>query len=132
MNINKDMMTNQEFITTYFEVLDIEFEDYQDYLKKYGDNREVFVKIASILNWYDGIGVLLRKGLLDEALVFDMMGGSILYHWYKYRDVVEGMVIDGDNNPSFWSGLRYVGNRMEELMDEKESGWRPKYREHSR
>ena len=121
-------MTSKEFVTNYYDVLDLEFEDYQDFMIKYGDNREVLGNMGSLLNWFNGIGTLIRRGLLDEALVFELMGGMILYHWYKYRDVVEGMVIDGDNNPSFWSGLRYVGNRMEELMDEKESGWRPKYR----
>jgi hypothetical protein len=83
------------------------------------------VKIYSILDWFDGMGVLVKRGLIDESLVVDVLGGSVLYQWYKWKDVVGGMVVGGSNNPSFWSGLRYLADRMERLMSKSDPGWSP-------
>jgi hypothetical protein len=128
-SIYKDF-AGEWIINNYFETLSYQFKDYQDFNSKYSSvaNRDAFVKICSILNFFDEVGVLLKQGLIDESLVFDMMGGSVMYQWYKYRVVVEGMVAEGWNNPSFWSGLRYIAGRMEKLMAEKDVGWKPRFR----
>lgn len=124
MSIYKDY-TSEWILNNYVEVLRYEFSDYQDFKKKYYGNREAMVKIYSILDWFDGMGELVKKRLIDDSLVVDVLGGSVLYQWYKWRDVVEGMVVDGSNNPSFWSGLRYLADRMERLMSKSDPGWSP-------
>ena len=50
-------------------ILDVEFKDQRDFEKKYPDLR---IEMAMVLNFFDGVGELLRKGLTDYEIVSSM------------------------------------------------------------
>ena len=74
-----------------------EWKDYEDWKQKYGleVNPESWAKWQSIAAFYNGVGVLLRRNLIDISLVNDLLAnvvykdwenmGGILVEWRKER-----------------------------------------------
>jgi len=61
----------------------IEYEDYDDYVEKYGEENdpEVYHRINSLGTYYEGIGVLVKRNLVDPSMVDDLMSGRIIDFW---------------------------------------------------
>jgi hypothetical protein len=55
---------------------------------KLREDREKFMVLASRLSYYEGIGVLVREGLIDVGLVAKLSSGNIIWFWERYRDGV--------------------------------------------
>jgi hypothetical protein len=68
-----------------------EWKDYEDFRTKYGSgsgNMEAFSMWMRIFQYYDGLGILISKGLLDRALVAEMMSELVILFWEKCKPVV--------------------------------------------
>jgi hypothetical protein len=70
-----------------------EFEGYQDFFMKYGpemnpDDHAIFDGFTA---HFEGIAVLVKRGLIDPNLVFDLMYGSIIAFWDKFEPVLLGL-----------------------------------------
>ena len=63
----------------------IEYDNREDFFSKYGPkvDEEAFATWASIAAFYAGIGVLVKRGLIDIELVADLMRPSIVRTWEK-------------------------------------------------
>lgn len=57
------------------------FEDWN----RLKEDREIFSVLAWYFSYYEGIGVLIREGLLDIGLVAKLSSGNIIWFWEKYR-----------------------------------------------
>jgi len=70
-------------------VANFEFTDFEDYERKFGpqSNSEEYDDHFSVATFYEGIGILVKRGLIDPGLIDDMMSESVLTFWVKYRDV---------------------------------------------
>ena len=68
-----------------------EWKDFEDFWKKYGPetNVEAFTKWDSLETYIKGVGVLVRRKLIDPDLVKDLMGTSIILHWEKFGSVIK-------------------------------------------
>ena len=73
----------------YFD--NIEYSDYDDFIDKYSEdnNPDGFIRISSLVTYYEGIGVLVKRNLVDPTMVDDLMSGPIIRDWEKIRDYVE-------------------------------------------
>ena len=108
--------SDDKFIEAYTKVNRIdEFEDYNDYVKKYGSplsgtpaNR----KWLMIGMYFEGIGVLLRRELIDIGLVDDLLSGPIKNTWKKIKPVAEG-VRKELNQPTVMEYFEYLANEMQ-------------------
>ena len=62
------------------DVRQFEYTDEVGFWKNYGPetNPEAFVKFYSVMSFYEGVGVLIRRELINPVLVDDMMSGPIL------------------------------------------------------
>lgn len=60
-----------------------EFKDYEDWTKKYGINSEGWVDWITVGSFIEGIGVLVHRGIINEGLVYDLMGMNIKRFWEK-------------------------------------------------
>lgn len=70
-----------------------EWKDYDEFREKYGSGSEniaAFSSWMSVMQFYDGVGVLVRRGLLDKSLVADIMSESFVILWDKNKAVIEG------------------------------------------
>jgi hypothetical protein len=97
---------NLEFQKTWEEVLAREDVSFKDYMKKYGRAGVLTVGI-----FFEGIGILLKRRLIDIELVDDMFTGPIKMTWEKMRDMtLEGRKVT--NRPETLEWFEYLYNEM--------------------
>ena len=65
----------------------LEYEDYDDYISKYGpdNNPDAYFRIGSLGTYFEGVGVLVKRKLVDPTIVDDLMSGRIIDFWEKQR-----------------------------------------------
>jgi len=81
---------SKEFLEARRKVMDLKFEDYSDYVKKYGRFGR-FEAVSEVCMFFEGIGVLLHRKLIDISLIDDLFSPiSIKMIWEKMKPVVEG------------------------------------------
>jgi hypothetical protein len=81
-----------EFAKSWGEMMDQEYIDFDDYWQKYGSdtNREAWNNWQSVARLFNGIGVLVKKGMIDVELVEELMGVIIIVSWSKMSPIVHG------------------------------------------
>ena len=94
---------SKEFLEAGMRIMDMEFKDQKDFEEKYGDLR---VEMTLVLNLFDGIGELLRRGLTDYETVSSM---PVVVIWEKLMPFVEGARRAYDD-PSWWANFEYFYN----------------------
>ena len=95
-------------------VLALEYKDYDDFVQKYGSlysGKPVANSVRLLLNWGDGIGMLLKRNLVDIDIVVDSYGGIVQVFYEKVRPLVEGYRKD-TRNPHHYEQLEYLFNEM--------------------
>jgi hypothetical protein len=83
---------SRRFQEAWVETLRLEFKDYTDYLKKYGATSEkpAYVSVNMVAAFFEGIGILLHRKLIDIALVDDLFSSDIIITWHKMKPLAEG------------------------------------------
>ena len=76
----------KEFMDSYWQVITSEGKDYDEYAKKHG-GKEIF----HVSVFFEGIGILLRRKLLDIDMAADLFSESIRGIWEKNKALLEGM-----------------------------------------
>jgi len=67
-----------------------QYTDYNDYLSKYaGKPEQISLKLLG--NYFEGIGLLVSKKLVEEDLVFDFWGDVAESVWDENEKVINGM-----------------------------------------
>lgn len=97
-------INSKEFLEAAMKVMDVEFKDQKDFEEKYGF--DLRIEMALVLNLFDGIGELLRKGLADYETVSSM---PVVVMWEKLIPFVEG-ARKAYNDPSWWANFQYFYN----------------------
>jgi hypothetical protein len=100
---NMNAREMQEAIT---QVCSIEYENYNDYLERYsGKPENTMLKILG--NYFEGIGILVSKKLVDADIVYNFWGDIIQSSWEKIKPLIADMRKDsGDLNMFvFWEYL---------------------------
>jgi hypothetical protein len=109
-------ITHPEFVQLFFEIFDWEYDDYEDYVEKYGSDVINRAKSAAIANYFEGVGVLVERGLIDASYVDDLMSGGLMRYWEK----VEPFVTEDRirlNWPQSLEYVEYLYNRVKEIYD---------------
>jgi hypothetical protein len=86
-------MSSIELQQAVIKTLNTEYKDYDDFLKKYGklhSDKPEQTAILAVLNYLEGIGILVRRKLVDIDLVYDFWSGDITTLWEKLKPIVEG------------------------------------------
>jgi hypothetical protein len=104
--------TSKEFVEAQFKVWNLDFKDYNDFLKKYGSpfaESSVATAIGIVCNLYDGAGDLLYRGLIGHESVSNIP--SILV-WRKVKPIIEG-VRKEYNWTLLYNKFEYLYNEMQ-------------------
>lgn len=81
---------SREFLEARRTVMDLKFEDYNDYAENYGRFGQVEA-VSQVCMFFQGMGVLLHRKLLDISLIDELFSPiSIKIIWEKMKPVVEG------------------------------------------
>ncbi len=95
-------------------VIWIEYKDYDDFVKKYGapnSEEPIPTAVDTVLYFYDEVGVLLSKKLVDIDLIDQLFGYNIMLVGAKVMPILE----EGRkrlNAPRFWINFEYLYNEM--------------------
>jgi hypothetical protein len=98
---SKEMRQTWEKVTTRE---DMNFSTYQ---KEFG------LSDVNEIGWFfEGVGVLLHRGLIDITVVDDLFSSPIKISWEKLRPVAEGERKQF-NRPQIWEWWEYLYNEMQ-------------------
>ena len=98
---------SKDFQESWKKVMSMDSKDYRNYEKWY--EWSDFIIVAA---FFEGIGILLHKKLIDVEMADDLFSYSIKTIWEKIREVVEA-VRKHHNAPQIWEWFEYLYNEME-------------------
>jgi len=78
-----------EFFNKYTDILTWKWNDYDDFIQKYGakTNPKAWYSLGSVGAFFEGIGVLVHRQLIDVDLVAELMSRHILLFWEKIQPI---------------------------------------------
>jgi hypothetical protein len=93
----------QEAIT---QVCSIEYENYDDYLAKYSERPE-HTTLKILGNYFEGIGILVFRKLVEADIIYDFWGEIIQSTWEKIKPLIADMRKDSGSLKmfEFWEYL---------------------------
>ena len=83
-------MTESYFMKDAWEILnEWKWTDYEDFEKKYLADRDNRAKFWACSEYWEGIGVLVKRKLISLELVDDLLSSGIMMFWEKTKPVVK-------------------------------------------
>jgi hypothetical protein len=108
-------LTGIDFVQARSRVFALDYKDYDDFVKKYGSFIETetptLMAIATINNYFEAIGYLLKRNLVEIGYVWDCYGALAISLWEKIKPIVKG-VREQYNIPNAWAPFEYLCNEM--------------------
>jgi hypothetical protein len=97
----------------------IEFEDFSDFIKKYGPDSEedMEIHIARIAYFLEGMGVLVKEDLVSMRLVALTWAGTTRMFWDKISPIIEDWR-KAISYPRLWSETEYLCTELIKYMEE--------------
>jgi hypothetical protein len=114
MNIYSQINSN-DAIHNEFEMMNIELKTADDYHELYNDKTK-YTAINWFMTYFEGMGVLVRQGLVDIDLVSQMLSGNIIWFWERYRDAFNDCRVKY-NWPRWMIESEYLYDRVKEHMN---------------
>jgi len=83
-------MSEEKFGKNYVDFMNMSWKDYDEFERKYGSDEHPENYAMRWNLWYigDGIGYILRRGLIDLETVTNLGGGIFVIIWEKSRDLI--------------------------------------------
>lgn len=90
MQIYQELISENN-LNNFIEIQNWEWEDYDDFERKYGsdDHPERWAKRFSVIRTFDGIGLLLKDGLLDADRLYDLIRAGTIQLWMKWGPIIK-------------------------------------------
>lgn len=125
IQLNPSLRVSQkELNQAYAKIWALEFKDYKEFVEKYGSSLETNPTqdaIATYSGYYEGIGFLLYRELIDIGIVEYITGGTegVKLAWEKIKPIIYGMR-EEYNMPTAFQWFEYLHNQMQKHEEEKE------------
>jgi hypothetical protein len=100
-----------EFQKAYQKVASLEFKNFADYTNKYSADIEVTSGMYSTTVFFEGIGVLAKRKLINIDLVDDLFSSPISGTWERVAPIMKGYR-ELWKNPSVCESFEYLYNEM--------------------
>jgi hypothetical protein len=101
---------NKDFMNDYAVIAyDMQYDDLDDWVKKYGakEARQCWASWARVGRFFDGAGILVKRGLIDSDLVVEEMREQILLTWDKVKPWVYEIRVKM-RSPHTWENFEYL------------------------
>ena len=82
------IMRDEEMYRNWFDMLDYEWVDFDDFSRKYKTSEQE-PKWMPVLNYFDSIGILWKKGVVNLKDLSTSMSFAVILLWKKFRPIVE-------------------------------------------
>jgi hypothetical protein len=101
---------SKECMEAHHQLMTIEANNINEFMKKYSGLPER-LSFGTVCAFYEGIGVLLHRRLIDISLVDDLFSTSILQTWEKIEHLVKDLR-EHQKRPQIWEWFEYLYNEM--------------------
>ena len=107
---------SKEFQHTFGTAGRMSFEDYEDFRQKYygaeGSLREDYESYVTVANYFEGVGMLVKRGLLDISFVENLLSTHIVQFWSKFGS---HMMETRENwkRPRMWEWVEFLYRELE-------------------
>ena len=101
---------DRAFIKGFYDIWNIwEWKDLDDFWAKYGQrsNEEAFFTMIEVVWYFEGVGQLLREGLIDIKLVEAMYSDRVIKLWEKGYPITMGLR-ELNRNPDYYGNFEYL------------------------
>ncbi len=113
--------TNEvEFWKNYEEILQWDWESLEEYYEKYESRPEMKAKWVAVGQFYEGIGVMVKRKFIDITVVDDLMSGPLMSLWQKFEPTILEKRRRRDM-PTLWEWFGYLYEEVRKVS-EKEHG----------
>jgi hypothetical protein len=105
-------VVRRDFLEAIVDILNTEFEDYGDFVRKYGkpfSKKQIPMSFLMVGNFSEQLGVLFRNKLIDISLISQLF--TIPELWEKMRLIVEGIRKE-EHNQGYYEWFEYLFNEM--------------------
>ena len=111
--------SGKELQEAYFEtVYGLEFTDYEDFKRKYRMPAKSILPLWQVGKFFDGVGVLLRRKLIDIGLVDELFHAEATAIWEKIKPLGEGRRKEL-NQPTAYQSFEYLYNELKKREQRK-------------
>ena len=102
-----------------FELSRWQWKDYDEFVEKYGPNNpEGYLAFAVIGDFYEGLGVLVKRGYLSAEVVDDLISSWIIRYWEKFGPInIEFR--ERFNNPAISEYAEYLYDQIKVIWDKQ-------------
>jgi hypothetical protein len=107
---------SKDFQEAWAAVRELDFKDYNDFIKKYGWS----AAMSEVCLFFEGVGVLLHKKLVDISMLDDLFTGPVKMTWEKMKPMIEGHR-EQRKYPQFYEWLEYLYNEMKKREQKLQS-----------
>lgn len=117
---------DQGFLQTISETIWLQdVKDFDDWWGKYGpeNNMEFFKRLFSMMVFFEGVGILMKRKLIDPTIVDDMMSGTILLAWEKYELINRG-IRERYSYPQWQEWQEYLTVEISKIVDKQHPDFR--------
>jgi hypothetical protein len=78
------------------------------------ENIHAITQINVVGNYYENLGILLKTGLVDRVVAFEMWSYNVLGEWKRLADVIA--IYREKQNPSVWENFEYLAVLAEDWL----------------
>ena len=118
-----DNFHKAEFFEKFTDILTWKWNDYDDFIGKYGReaNAKAWYSLGSVAAFFEGIGVLVHKNLIDIELVGELMSRHVVFFWEKISPISYEMRKRLKLPVDVW--LEQLYNQMKQKLEEDNIDW---------
>lgn len=89
-----------------------------DFIKFDESQEDLYASFASVANYFEGIGVLVKRRLIDPTLVDDLMSGAATRMWETYGpNIVE--LREKYGYPQLYEYIEYLHDEIKSIVDKQ-------------
>ena len=107
---------------------EMKWDDFDDFARKYDSsvNPDNFAMRYNRWYFWEGMGLLLKKGLVDKEMIYYLLGSGfgVLTDWDKFESVIKEMRVRL-NQPNMNIWFEYLAEEMKKMTEEKGVPWEP-------
>ena len=106
----------------------MEWDDFDDFARKYDSSVNIENFAMRYNSWYfwEGMGLLLSKNMVDRDMIYYLLSGGfgVCWDWDQFGSVIKEMRVRLDL-PEFLVWFEYLAEEMRKMSAEKGQPWKP-------
>jgi hypothetical protein len=121
MNIYERRLNNPNFDDIIHRIESLRWKDWDEYQALFDyanpETRDNHLAMSTIMNFYEGVGVLVKLNLVDIRLISYLMSGTTRAFWEKVESIVE----EGREHwygPGWLTETEYLYNELVKYLEE--------------